>query len=29
MHGLNEDLGRQRGREGNMKCSLCDVSVKM
>ena len=22
-HGLNEELGRYRGREGNTKCSLC------
>ena len=23
MHGLNEELGRHRGREGKMECSLC------
>ena len=23
MHGLNEELGRHRGREGKTKCSLC------
>ena len=23
-HGLNEDLGRQRGREGRKECLLCD-----
>ena len=22
-HGLNEELGRYRGREGKMECSLC------
>ena len=22
-HGLNEELGRHRGREGKMECSLC------
>ena len=22
-HGLNEKLGRHRGREGNKKCELC------
>ena len=22
-HGLNEELGRHRGREGNTECSLC------
>ena len=22
-HGLNEELGRDRGRKGKMKCSLC------
>ena len=23
-HGLNEELGRHRGREGKTKCSLCE-----
>ena len=23
MHGLNEELGRHKGREGKTKCSLC------
>ena len=23
MHGLNEEVGRHRGREGKTKCSLC------
>ena len=23
MHGLNEDLGRHRGRKGKMECSFC------
>ena len=23
MHDLNEELGRHRGREGKMECSLC------
>ena len=23
MHGLNEELGRHRGREGKTECSLC------
>ena len=23
MHGLNEELGRQRGREGKKECYLC------
>ena len=23
IHGLNEELGRHRGREGKMECSLC------
>ena len=27
MHGLNEELGRHRGREGRKKCLLCDESV--
>ena len=22
-HGLNEELGRHRGREGNKECELC------
>ena len=28
-HGLNEELGRHRGREGKMECSLCGMSVRM
>ena len=24
MHGLNEELGRHRGREGKTECSLCE-----
>ena len=23
LHGLNEELGRHRGREGKTECSLC------
>ena len=23
MHGLNEELGRHRGREGKKECSIC------
>ena len=23
-HGLNEELGRHRGREGSTQCMLCD-----
>ena len=23
MHGLNEELGKHRGREGKTECSLC------
>ena len=23
MHGLNEELGRHRGREGKLECTLC------
>ena len=29
MHGLNEELGRHRGREGKTECSSCGMSVKM
>ena len=29
MHGLNEELGRHRGREGKTKCFLCGMSVRM
>ena len=25
MHGLNEELGRHRGREGRKECLLCDA----
>ena len=28
-HGLNEELGRHRGREGRKKCLLCDVEVRV
>ena len=28
MHGLNEELGRHRGRESKMECSLLGLSVK-
>ena len=23
LHGLNEELGRHRGREGKVECSIC------
>ena len=26
-HGLNEELGRYRGREGKSECTLCGESV--
>ena len=25
MHGLNEELGKHRGREGRKECLLCDA----
>ena len=28
-HGLNEELGRHRGREGKSECVLCGVSVRV
>ena len=28
-HGLNEELGRHRGREGRKECLLCDVEVRV
>ena len=27
-HGLNEELGRHRGREGRKECLLCDVECE-
>ena len=27
-HGLNEELGRHRGREGRKECLLCDDECK-
>ena len=27
-HGLNEELGRQRGREGKMECTLCSAECE-
>ena len=24
-HGLNEELGRHRGRKGKVECTLCDA----
>ena len=27
-HGINEELGRQRGREGKVECSLCGAECK-
>ena len=26
-HGLNEELGRHRGREGRKECLLCDAEI--
>ena len=26
-HGLNEELGRHRGREGKVECTLCGADV--
>ena len=28
MHGLNEELGRHRGREGRKQCLLCDAECE-
>ena len=28
MHGLNEELGRYRGREGKVECTLCGAECK-
>ena len=28
MHGLNEELGRHRGREGRKECLLCDAECE-
>ena len=28
MHGLNEELGRHRGREGRKECMLCDAECE-
>ena len=27
-HGLNEELGRHRGREGNVECTLCGAECE-
>ena len=27
-HGLNEELGKRRRREGKVKCTLCDVKCE-
>ena len=27
-HGLNEELGRHRGREGRKECLLCDCECE-
>ena len=27
-HGLNEELGRHRGREGRNECLLCDAECE-
>ena len=27
-HGLHEELGRQRGREGKVECSLCGADCE-
>ena len=29
MHGLNEELGRHRGREGKKECSICGEECGM
>ena len=28
MHGLDEELGRHRGREGRKECLLCDAECE-
>ena len=28
MHGLNVELGRHRGREGKVECTLCGAQCK-
>ena len=28
MHGLNEELGRHRGREGKSECTLCGAECE-
>ena len=28
MHGLNEELGRHRGRDGRKECLLCDAECE-
>ena len=28
MHGLNEELGRHRGREGKLECTLCGAECE-
>ena len=28
-HGLNEELGRHRGREGKLECTLCGAGVRV
>ena len=28
-HGLNEELGRHRGREGKSECTLCGAGVRV
>ena len=28
MHGLNEELGRHRGREGKVECSICGAECE-
>ena len=28
MHGLNEELGKHRGREGKVECSICGAECE-
>ena len=28
IHGLNEELGRHRGREGKVECTLCGAECE-
>ena len=28
-HGLNEEFGRHRGREGKLECTLCGASARV